>query len=109
MEKSKTKTKTKTKCHTCEKELNLTKLSLASEKVILYEYNTLIGGRESHIFCYPKCFDSYPYLGCPLTGGGCIVCSRMCGSEDWFVTIEDVELNGFITYKASCSEACSMK
>jgi hypothetical protein len=103
------KVESKTKCNMCEKEINLSKLSLASQKVMLLEYNTLIGGRESHMFCYPKCFDPFPYPGCPLTGAGCIVCSTMCGSEDWFVTIEDVELKGFITYKASCSEACSMK
>jgi hypothetical protein len=91
------------RCAICEAEVNFGVNPLPNgDEVVMFNHHT--DENEVDIFCSKKCQNQF---ATPLSG--CIVCDQVCLTDRWFVHVKFVNLGGWTSVKAVCSEECNRR
>jgi hypothetical protein len=90
-------------CNLCSKNINFTQIDDSLDKVIMINYFNYYNSCNGIIvLCSRKCRNNYKFDDVIA----CVQCHKKCQTSKWFVNTKFINLGGWSSSKAICSEYC---
>jgi hypothetical protein len=88
-------------CFICQKKCDLSLQPVPdADNMVLFNFHS--GENMTILLCSKSCTDQFVFpMAC-----GCVICDKMCTDAHWFVNMKFINLGGWMSMKACCSEDC---
>jgi hypothetical protein len=91
-------------CCICHKKINFNQIPVPdADDIIMLNYHTPGWKAENKVvvLCSKECASAHE-----LTVMGCVICDSVCLSDKWFIHMKFVNLGGWTSIRACCSDNC---
>jgi hypothetical protein len=93
----------KQNCNVCSKTINFSNIHQSLDDVIMINYHNYLNYCNNVIIiCSKQCLSNYKNIDLI----GCVECNNKCSTPKWFVETKFINLGGWLSSKAICSENC---
>lgn len=90
-------------CNSCSNKINFSDINSLLNNVIMLNYHNPINYNNGVIvLCSKECIQNYKFINLI----GCVECNKECSNSKWFVETKFINLGGWLSSKAICSEKC---